>query len=69
MESAIAEYFNQANLNDPTALFDWEYILIENDKVKNIEENKDKELSKEKNIYSREQERIFIKKEEIYRRK
>ena len=35
MESAIAEYFNQANLNDPTALFDWEYILIDNKKVRN----------------------------------
>ena len=32
MENAIAEYFDQANLNDPTALFDWEYILIDNKK-------------------------------------
>jgi predicted Zn-dependent protease len=35
MENAIAEYFDQANLNDPTALFDWEYILIDNKKIRN----------------------------------
>jgi Zn-dependent protease with chaperone function len=35
MENSIAEYFYQANLNDPTARFDWEYILIDNKKVKN----------------------------------
>ena len=35
MESSIGEYFNQTNQNDPTALFDWEYILIDNKKIKN----------------------------------
>ena len=35
MEDSISEYFYQSNLNDPTAYFDWEYILIENKKVKN----------------------------------
>ena len=35
MENSISEYFYKANLNDPTAYFDWEYILIENRKIKN----------------------------------
>ncbi len=35
MEDAISEYFYQSNLPDPTANFDWEYILIDNKKVKN----------------------------------
>ena len=35
MEDSISEYFSQSNLNDPTADFNWEYILIENKKVKN----------------------------------
>jgi predicted Zn-dependent protease len=35
MEDSISEYFYQANLKDPTTYFDWEYILIENKKVKN----------------------------------
>ena len=35
MEDSISEYFLQSNLNDPTAKFDWEYILIENKKIKN----------------------------------
>ena len=35
MEDSISEYFDQSNLNDPTSNFDWEYILIENKKVKN----------------------------------
>ncbi|MDA7714108.1 M48 family metallopeptidase [Candidatus Pelagibacter sp.] len=35
MENAISEYFSRAGLNDPTVNFDWEYILIENKKVKN----------------------------------
>ena len=34
MEESIREYFHNANLNDPTVNFDWEYILIEK-KVKN----------------------------------
>ena len=35
MEDAISEYFYQAGLNDPTVNFDWDYILIDNKKVKN----------------------------------
>jgi|TARA_B100000953_G_scaffold155485_1_gene128608 predicted Zn-dependent protease len=35
MEYSIGEYFNQSNMTDPTASFDWEYILIDNKKVKN----------------------------------
>ena len=35
MEDAIAEYFYQSNLPDPTINFDWEYILIDKKKVKN----------------------------------
>ena len=35
MEDSISEYFYRADLNDPTINFDWEYILIDNEKVKN----------------------------------
>jgi len=35
MENAIGEYFSKSGIDDPTKYFDWEYILIENDKVKN----------------------------------
>ena len=35
MENSISEYFNQAKLEDPTINFDWEYILIDNKKVRN----------------------------------
>jgi len=35
MEDSISEYFYRAGLDDPTVNFDWEYILIENKKVKN----------------------------------
>ena len=35
MEDSISEYFAQSNLPDPTQNFDWEYILIDNKKVKN----------------------------------
>ncbi len=35
MENSISEYFDQAKLNDPTVNFDWEYILIDNKKVRN----------------------------------
>ena len=35
MEASISEYFYQSNLNDPTTNFEWEYILIDNKKVKN----------------------------------
>ena len=35
MEKSISEYFSRSQIEDPTAGFDWEYILIENKKVKN----------------------------------
>ncbi len=35
MESSISEYFFKTNMNDPTVNFDWEYILIDNKKVRN----------------------------------
>ena len=35
MESSISEYFTRSGTEDPTISFDWEYILIENKKVKN----------------------------------
>ena len=35
MEYSISEYFNKSNMPDPTLNFDWEYILIDNKKVKN----------------------------------
>ena len=35
IENSISEYFYRGNLNDPTNNFQWEYILIDNDKVKN----------------------------------
>ena len=35
MEVSISEYFYQAKLNDPTVNFDWEYILIDNKKIRN----------------------------------
>ena len=35
MENAIGEYFSKSGIDDPTKYFDWEYILIDNDKVKN----------------------------------
>ena len=35
MENSISEYFYQSQLNDPTAFFNWEYILIDNKKVRN----------------------------------
>ena len=35
MENSISEYFFQSNLKDPTSKFQWEYILIENKKMKN----------------------------------
>ena len=34
MEDSISEYFFQSNLNDPTSNFQWEYILIDNKKMK-----------------------------------
>jgi len=35
MEESISEYFNRSGIEDPTANFNWEYILIDNKKVKN----------------------------------
>ena len=35
MEESISEYFYRAGIDDPTTNFDWEYILIDNKKVKN----------------------------------
>ena len=35
MENAIGEYFLKEKIDDPTVNFDWEYILIDNDKVRN----------------------------------
>ena len=35
MENSISEYFYQTKLDDPTINFEWEYILIDNKKVRN----------------------------------
>ena len=35
IEEAVSSYFISVNQNDPTADFQWEYILIDNDKIKN----------------------------------
>ena len=35
MEDSISEYFYKNNMDDPTINFDWEYILIDNKKIKN----------------------------------
>ena len=35
MEASISEYFYISGIEDPTSNFDWEYILIDNKKVKN----------------------------------
>ena len=35
MEDSISKYFDKSNLDDPTKNFDWEYILIDNKKMKN----------------------------------
>ncbi|MBD1164790.1 M48 family metallopeptidase [Pelagibacterales bacterium SAG-MED13] len=35
MENSISDYFDKSGLVDPTINFDWEYILIDNKKVKN----------------------------------
>jgi len=35
MQDSISEYFYQTKQNDPTLNFDWEYILIDNKKIKN----------------------------------
>ena len=35
MEDSISEYFYRKKLDDPTVNFDWEYILINNKKIRN----------------------------------
>ena len=35
MEESISEYFYRVGVDDPTTKFNWEYILIDNKKVKN----------------------------------
>jgi len=35
MEESISEYFYRTSTDDPTINFDWEYILIDNKKIKN----------------------------------
>jgi len=35
MEESISEYFYRVGIDDPTTKFNWEYILIDNKKVKN----------------------------------
>ena len=35
MENSISEYFEREKLDDPTINFDWEYILIDNKKIRN----------------------------------
>ena len=35
IEKAVSSYFNSVNQPDPTYNFQWEYILVDNDKIKN----------------------------------
>ena len=35
IENAVQTYFQRESLNDPTKNFDWEYVLVDNDKVVN----------------------------------
>ena len=35
IEQAVSEYFYRNNIADPTANFKWEYILVDNKKIKN----------------------------------
>tara|TARA_Y100000590_G_C15539826_1_gene946509 strand:- start:288 stop:1109 length:822 start_codon:yes stop_codon:yes gene_type:complete len=35
IQMSISNFFESSDLDDPTANFDWEYILIDNDKIKN----------------------------------
>ncbi len=35
IENSISEYFMRSNIDDPTKYFNWEYILIDNKKIKN----------------------------------
>ena len=35
IEESVSAYFDSINRNDPTHNFQWEYILVDNDKIKN----------------------------------
>ncbi len=35
IEYSVSAFFNNKNQNDPTENFEWDYILVDNDKVKN----------------------------------
>ena len=35
MESSVSAFFKSQNKNDPTNGFEWDYILVDNDKVVN----------------------------------
>ena len=35
IEKAVSLYFDSNGMNDPTSNFNWEYILVDNDKIKN----------------------------------
>ena len=35
IEDAVSAYFLKEKLEDPTQDFDWDYVLVKNDKVKN----------------------------------
>ena len=35
IEESVSAYFNSINVKDPTYNFQWEYILVDNDKIKN----------------------------------
>ena len=35
MENAVSSFFNNQNKEDPTINFEWEYVLVDNDKVVN----------------------------------
>ena len=35
IEESVSAYFNSINAKDPTYNFQWEYILVDNDKIKN----------------------------------
>ena len=37
ISNAVSAFFDKQNKNDPTSSFDWEYILIDDKKVKNAE--------------------------------
>ena len=35
MENAVSSFFNNQNKEDPTTNFEWEYVLVDNDKIVN----------------------------------